>query len=116
MNYQKIMLACISGALTYAPVREFVHISVPHSTGRISAEVTFNFQSINLKNVLVEAYNYWKIDLLAVAPFQCVGGVVTEITQTILTDSSLAPLGDHFQIETKLKINWLVVAAKSSYA
>jgi hypothetical protein len=116
MNYQKVMDACISGALTYAPVREFVHISVPHVTGRIGAEVTFNFQSINLKNVLVEAYNYWKVDLLGVSPFQCVGGVVSEITTRILTDSAAIPVGDSFQIETKLKINWLVVAAKSAYA
>ena len=116
MNYQKVMNACISGALTYAPVREFVGISAPFLYGRINTESTFNIQSINLKDVLVQAYNYWKIDLLGVAPFQCVGGVVSEITTRILTDSTLVPAGDTFQVETKLKINWLVVASKSSYA
>ena len=114
MNYQKIMQGCVSGALTYAPVRELCFISDPFKYQDISSEDSNELQSINLKDLLIQAYSYWKTNLLNVPVFQCVGGVVVEITQQILPDSTAIPTGV-FYIETKFKINWLVIAG-SFYA
>jgi hypothetical protein len=110
------MEACVIGTLTYAPVREFSFISASLRYDFISDEVTNNLQSINLKSALVAIYNYWKTDLLLVSAFQCPMGVVTEISQNILSDSNPSAGSGLFQIETKLKVNWLTIASKSIYA
>ena len=113
INYQKIMEACLAGTLTQAPVREFTYISDPYDYTRIDNETSFNYQSINLKNALVEIYTYWKLDLLLVPPLQCPMGVVTEIRQEMSQDGTGAGL---FHIVTTLKVNWLTIASKSIYA
>ena len=112
LNYTKVAIACASTALTYAPLREYIHMSTnEYKPTPISNETANNYQSINLKNAFVEILNYWKTDLLGVPVFQCPMGVITEIQTNVITTASgtAVPLGGFFNIVTKLKVEWFVI-------
>lgn len=111
INYTKVALACASGALTYAPLRELVYMSEPYKASEISWEDGNDYQSENLKAALVSALNYWETDLLGVPPLRCPLGVVTEMQTNVIGQPSGtdAPEGGRFNIVTKLKIEWYVI-------
>lgn len=112
INYTKVTLACVNGVLTYAPLREYLHITTnPLKANEISNETANDYQSINLKDALFEILKYWKTDLLGVPPLQCPLGVITEMTTNVIPNASGTdfPTGNRFNIVTKLKIEWYVI-------
>lgn len=111
INYTKVALACFSGVLSYAPLRELIYMSFPFKSSEISDEATNDYQSINLKEAFDQALKYWAQDLLGVPPLQCPLGVVTEIQTNVvgLPSGANEPAGGLFNIVTKLKIEWYVI-------
>lgn len=112
INYTKVALACAADVLTYAPLREYLHITPnPQKANEISNERANDYQSLNLKNALAEILQYWESDLLGVPVFQCPMGVITEITTNVIPNASGTdfPTGNRFNIVTKLKIEWYVI-------
>jgi hypothetical protein len=109
MNYQKIMLACKAGTLTYAPLREFSSIqSNVNDVG--STESGFKTQSIQLRSTLLQLLSYWNTAIALVAPFQCPLGIVTDIQQTnaflrydVDSDQWI------YNVQHTIKVNWFVV-------
>lgn len=112
MNYRKIFTAAYAGvpmALTYAPLRQYVHIRTPKPFADVSDETTNDFQSKNLLNALTELGNYWKTDLAGVPAFQCPMGVVTEIKTEVEADPNYLANPAYFYIKTTIKVVWFVV-------
>jgi hypothetical protein len=114
INYARLMDAYIQGDIAYIPVREFVYISPAFDFNDINDEASNLNQSTAYGECLYQAYNYWKDRLLA--ELNIVGGIVTEMKTTILQDTTTIAPSNCFQIQTTLKINWLVVAEKNPYA
>ena len=116
MNYNKILQACVGGTLTYSPLREIIYVSDTNTFRFFRMESINNAQGTALKNAFIEAYNYWQRSLLLIPQFQCPMGIVTEIVSTLLSDSSIPQITNTFQLQIKLKINWLTIPEKSIYA
>jgi len=109
INYQKIMLAVVSGALSQnVPVREFVSIYSPELSPDINASSLTNVQQFAFTAAITDLYNYWDIKLLNAGITKIVGGMVTEMTTKVVPAPLAIPADDVFQIVTTFKINWFV--------
>jgi hypothetical protein len=111
MNYQKILMACKAGTLSYAPLREFQCVAANLDINTFDTESASLIQSQYLRFTMLSLLSYWNTKLALIAPFQCPLGIVTEMktNSAFQNFDPLDPSIIYLYTMVSFKINWFVI-------